>query len=314
MDVLKKLDELINKSKSILILTHESPDGDAIGSSLSLYEGLKSIGKDVYVILDEYPKCFNFLPNIDKVNITNNKYDLIIIVDSASINRVYDPYSNIDDNTITFSIDHHKSNTMFANYNYVDYSIPACSQILVSIFKYLNIEITKKIGEALITGIITDTGGFRYNTVNKDTFLFASNILELGVNISDIYIKVFQTITLEKYELQKIAYNRMELLYNNKVAFTYILESDEKKVNTSIGDHEGIVNIGNSIEGVEVSIFMHESNKGFRISFRSNGYVDVSDIATTFNGGGHERAAGALINEPFSIVKDKLLKEVEKYL
>ncbi len=314
-EVLSKLKELVDISSSILILAHESPDGDAIGSSLAMYTALKSINKNVDIILDEYSKVFNFLFNIDKVNIVNNeKYDLVIVLDCASLPRTYDPYNFIETATNTFSIDHHKSNTLFCKYNYVDGNNPAASQMLVKIFKYLNIELTKEICEALITGIITDTGGFRYQVVNSDTFDFASYILKMGVNISDIYIKVFQTITVPQFKLQQIALNRLELLYDNKVAFTYILLNDELECNAKKGDHEGIVNVGQSIEGVEVSVFLHESEKGFKVSLRSNKYVDVSKIGSIFDGGGHVRAAGCLIDKTLVETKELILKEVIKLL
>jgi len=212
---------------------------------------------------------------------------------------------------ISISIDHHGTNTMFANINYVDPVAPACAQILASLFNYWGFEITKEIGECLITGIITDTGGFKYSNVTVETFEFAAELLSKGVNISKIYEKTMQIMPLSKFELSKIAMNRIELLEDGKIAFTYINIEDEKNVNAEVGDHEGIVEFGRSIEGVQVSIFMRETDKGYKVSLRSNEAVNASDVCLIFGGGGHPRAAGCTMTCSLESAKDKLINEIK---
>ena len=114
--------------------------------------------------------------------------------------------------------------------------------------------------------------------------------------------------------MKKIANNRLEFFENGKIAFTYITEEDKKKVNAKIGDHEGIVDIGRSIDGVEVSIFLHEKDGIYKVSLRSNSYVNVSDIGIIFNGGGHINAAGFSSNLPLLELKIKLIEEITKRL
>lgn len=307
--------EEINKANSIVILTHENPDGDAMGSSLAMYQALKNYGKDVDIVIPEHSRTFNFLPAVDEIKVEGKEeYDLAIAVDCATI-KMLNGFSNYFENAkFRISIDHHSTNSMFGDLNYVNPEAPACAQILIVILNYFKMEITKEIGTCILAGIITDTGGFKYSGVNAETFEFVSWILETGVNVSTVYRKVLQTKTRSSFELARIAANRLEFFYDNKVVFTYITSEDEEKVNAEIGDHEGIVEVGRDIEGVEVSIFVRETAKGCKISTRSNDYVDVSDMCLLFGGGGHQRAAGCLMQGNIEDVKEKLLTRVKQYL
>lgn len=308
--------EEINKAESIAILTHENPDGDAIGSSLALYNGLKQIGKAADIIIPEYPKVFNFLHNSKEVKKEgqNKRYDLAIALDCGDIKRLNGFAKYFDDANTRISIDHHSANTMFADYNFVNPTAPACAQILVIVLQSLGVQIDKEIGTCLLTGIITDTGGFKYSGVTSETFEFAAELLNKGVNVSNIYKKVLQTLSKPSFELRRIAMNRLEFLENGKIAFTYITKEDEKKAGAENNEHDGIVEMGRDIEGVEISIFLREKEDGYKISLRSNEYANVSDICLMFSGGGHIRAAGGSINLPFEQAKEKIIEECKKHL
>lgn len=308
--------EEINNAKSIVILTHENPDGDAIGSSLAMYSALKQIGKNVDVIIPEYPKTFEFLPNSKEIlkEGKNYNYDLAIALDCGDIKRLDGFSKYFEDANVKISIDHHGSNTMFADYNFVDPASPACSQILVIVLGALGVVIDKDIGTCLLTGIITDTGGFKYKGVTSETFEFVAELLNKGVNVSDVYKKVLQTVSRTRFSLMQIAINRLEFLEDGKLTFTYITKEDEQKVGAGNNDYDGIVEMGRDIEGVEVSIFLRETDNGYKISLRSNDYVNVSDICLMFSGGGHVRAAGGNINLPFEQAKAKIVEECKKHL
>lgn len=291
---LDDITKAINEAETIAILTHESPDGDAMGSSLAMYNALKDMGKKPDIIIPEYPRTFSFLPGADEIlkEGKQKQYDLVISLDCADLKRLNGFANYFEDAKTTISIDHHRMNPMFADYNYVDPASPACCQILVVILEYLKVEITKDIGTCLLTGIITDTGGFKYPGVTAETFEFAAWLLTSGVNVSNIYKKVLQIKTRANYELSKLAMNRMEFLEDDRITFTYITLEDEKRFQAEEGSHEGIVEIGRDIEGVEVSIFLHEAEDGFKVSLRSNEYINVSEVCFMFGGGGHMRAAG----------------------
>lgn len=308
--------EEINKANTIAILTHESPDGDAMGSSLAMYNALKSIGKSVDVIIPEYSRTYEFLPGAAEIKKEGikDKYDLVIALDCGDIKRLNGFAKFFEDAKTTISIDHHSMNPMFADYNYVDPTSPACCQILVVILDYLNISINKDIGTCLLTGIITDTGGFKYPGVTAETFEFAAWLLKSGVNVSNVYKKALQIKPRANFELSKLAMDRMEFLEDGKITFTYITKEDEKKVKAEEGAHEGIVEIGRDIEGVEVAIFLHEGDHGFKVSLRSNEYVNVADVSLMFGGGGHARAAGCKIQGSVEQIKLKIVNEIKKVL
>ena len=309
--------EEIKKANSIVVLTHESPDGDAIGSSLGMHMALKSLGKSNDVIMTEFPRTFEFLPGAKDVKQESDikNYDLAITVDCADLKRVM-ANEYFENAKKTVVIDHHGSNTMYGDINFVNPVSPACCEILAGMFEYFDINIDTEIGSCILTGIITDTGGFKYSSVTPETFEFTAELLRKGINVSEIYERVLETRTRANFELLKRSMDRLELLENGKVAFTYITKKDEEEVNTEPGDHEGIVEAGRSIEGVEVSVFIRqrENENTYKISMRSTGNINVSDICYLFGGGGHPKAAGALIQGTIEQVKEQVLKEIRKVL
>lgn len=313
---LDNIKEEILKAESIVLLTHESPDGDAVGSTLAMYNALIQLGKNVDVIIPEYSKTFEFLPNSDKI-LKQGKidgYDLAIALDCADIKRLNGFANYFEDAHVTINIDHHGSNKMFADYNFVNPDAPACCQILILVLEFIGAKINKEIGTCLLTGIITDTGGFKYPGTSTETFEFTSWLLGIGVNVSDIYRKVLEIKTKANFYLTKRAIDRLEFLEDGKIAFTYITKQDEQEVEANPGDHEGLVEIGRAVEGVEVSIFLREADGFFKVSLRSSNYVNVSDICMMFNGGGHIRAAGCSIYTSLEDAKERIISETKKYL
>ena len=309
-----KIKNLINESKSILLLTHVDPDGDAVGSVLAFYHYLSSINKNVDMVILAIPKVFNFLPSIDKVvDTTNKEYDLGIVVDCATKDRIGQNEDVFSKCKNTIVIDHHISNTNYGNLNYVQGDVSSCCQVIYYLFKEWNVDINREIGESIITGVLTDTNGFGINSVDSNTFKLASEIKDFGIDIYNIYNKVLCVKTMSQYNLMKIGMDRLEFLENGKIAFTYILESDFDKVGAVLGEHEGIVDIGRNIDGVEVSIFIRE-NDGWTISLRSTGSVDVSKIALAIGGGGHLMASGAKLQGTFDEVKSKIIDETKKVM
>lgn len=313
------LDEIlieIKNAETIVISAHESPDGDAIGSCMAMKLILEKLGKNPDVIIPEYSRLFNFLPEIDEVKKESDVecYDLAISLDCANLARLVGK-EHFEKAKKTIVIDHHGSNNMYGDLNYVNPASPACCEILAGMLEYYNMDISKDIGTCIMTGIITDTGGFRHPTITAETFDFTAELIRKGVNVSDIYKKALRTQTKANFLLSKRAIERMEILEDGKVTFTYIDLKDEEEVNAEPGDHEGLVELGRNIEDVEVSIFVREKEENtYRISLRSGNYVNVSDVCLVFGGGGHQRAAGATIQGTLEEVKEKVLKEIRKAL
>lgn len=313
-DILKE----VEKAETIVVLAHENPDGDAIGSSVGLCIALQNMGKKAEVLMKEFPANFSFLPGIENVKkeASYEKYDMAIVVDCPDIKRVnsiYIPY--FESAKVTAEFDHHSKNSMFGDYNIVNHVSPACAQILVSSFEYLNIEITKDIATCFLTGIITDTGGFKNSGITTETFEFAGWALAKGVNVSKIYRESMLITTKTKFEMQKLAMDRMEFSEDGKVAFTYITREDDERIGMEPGDHDGIVELGRNIIGVEVSVFLYQREDGsFKASLRSNDYVDVADVCMMFGGGGHIKAAGCTLEMSLEEAKKAILTEVKKHI
>lgn len=315
------LDEIlveIKKASSVVILAHEGPDGDAIGSSLALYHIINNLGgKRVDVLMKDYPANFSFLPGIQNIKKETEieKYDLAVCLDCPDLYRVDDSYQKYFENAeVKVEFDHHTKNAMFGDYNIVNHVSPSTAQVLITAFEYWGLEITKDVLTCIMTGVITDTGGFKNSNITPETFELAGIALSKGINISKIYNTTMMIISKNKFELQKLTNERLEFFANGKVAFTYITMEDRERLALKEGDHDGIVEIGRCIEGVEVSIFLYEKENGFKASLRSNDYVNVAEVCSTFGGGGHIKAAGATMTRDFEESKKMIVDEVVKVI
>ena len=305
----KVINEIINND-NFVVLAHVNPDGDAIGSSIALYLYLKGIGKNVDVVIPNMPKKYCYLEGYNDILSSSDKvYDVGIILDTATYERInFDKLDNIKRLVV---VDHHVSNTLYGDVNYIEGDAPSCGNILYKILEGMSANIDKGIGEALYSAIVSDTGGFRNNTVNSETFLIASKLSNI-VDVSYIYRKVIGTITDSQFELRKKAINNLEFYFDKKVAYTYITKDELECTLATKDECSGLVNIARDIDGVEISIFARIIDNEVKISLRSN-YVDVNLIANKFGGGGHKCAAGiTLLDVDSNDIKDKLLKEVEK--
>lgn len=316
MSVLENIKEKIEVSNSIVILTHEHPDGDAVGSSLALMHGLKRIGKNVDVVIPEVNQMYSILPGFEEIKDScadGHNYDLCIALDSSDLERLHVLKDVFRSAKHTIVIDHHITNQNFGDVNYVNAVASSTCQNLLVILAYMDIAISKDIAACVYAGMLTDTGGFRYN-VQTETFEFAAMLLETGIDITKIYRNLFDVTTISRTKLLGKAIDKLELLADGKIAFTYILAEDEAEAGSSNGDHENIVNYGRNIDGVEVSIFVREVENKFKVSMRSNEYLDVSLIATKYGGGGHMKAAGLTTDMSIELIKKTLVGEIEKVL
>ncbi len=317
MSVLENIKENIDNSKSILILTHVNPDGDAIGSTLGFYNAMKKIEKKVVAYIPVPDKAFSFLPGYSELLTGPTKpnasdFDLVVALDVSDLTRFEDTLDlfNAIDNSIC--IDHHITNQNYADINYINAVASSTCENLMVILASMGIAINKEIGECLYTGILTDTGGFRYSC-KAETMEMVATIMETGVNTAKIYRTVFDVTTLNRTKLVGRCIDRMELLEDGKVAFTYMTLKDLEDLSLEEADSEGIVNLGRNIDTTEVSIFAKERPDGsYKLSLRSNDFIDISIVASKFGGGGHVRAAGFESAMPIEQIKQIIIDEVRK--
>ncbi len=307
-DSFLKFRNLLKSSKNIAIITHWSPDGDAMGSSLALYLFLKKLKKNVSVIVpNEYPdflkwlpgdkKVINFSKNGKKAVSTLDKSDLIFTLDFNSYKRI-EKLGEILAKTKApkVLIDHHQQADDYASYYF--YDVKACStcELIYDFIVGLNGKklIDKQIASCLYTGLMTDTGSFRYPSVTANTHLVISELLKTGIIPANIHSAIYDTYSEERMKLLGYSLSeKMTILKNLPVAYIALSANELKKFNFKKGDTEGLVNYPFSIKGIKVCVLFNESEEGVKISFRSKGKIDVNKFARSyFNGGGHINAAG----------------------
>ena len=310
--------EEIKKAQTIVVLAHESPDGDAIASSLSVMHVLEQLGKKVDVVIPEYPIDFNFLPGAEKILAKGKEepYELAISVDCTDLRRLAGGKEYFEPAKKTIQIDHHSVNSMFADLNYVDPVAPACCQVLIAMFEYYEIEITKELATCILTGIVTDTGGFQWGGVTPETFEFAAELVRKGAKLKEICRIALRKKSKAHCELEKLIYNRLEFLEDGKIAIAYLTLDDYKTLNAKIGDDEGLVEMLRDIEDVEVAVLLKEKEgtNGFKGSIRSHETVNVSDICMLLGGGGHRGAAGCFVSGTLEQAKAKVINAVKQGL
>ncbi|MGL6066631.1 MAG: DHH family phosphoesterase [Cetobacterium sp.] len=295
---MEKIKEKIEKSKNIIIAGHVNPDGDTIGAGLSLLLGLekKYPGKKiVFVLQDDVPKNISFLKGAEKIkkvdNIENSNYDLAILVDSATIDRVGSVVNLIED-TYKINIDHHISNSRYGDINKVK-DISSTSEMMYTILKELDIEITLEMAEAIYLGLVNDTGNFAHSNVTDKTFLVASDLIKIGVSNNKIVNDFFKTKSLERMKVLGTALSEMVFVEEKKLMYFNLSAKKLKSLNAVKDDTEGVVEELINYSGTEVSLFLREDENGkIKGSLRSKCNADVNKIAAIFGGGGHIKAAG----------------------
>lgn len=301
----------IKKSNNIVLLCHNNPDGDAVGSTLAMYHILRKLDKEVDVVIDNVPTKFNFIDGFENIKSSSNKnYDVAIILDTATRERINNPNNIIDNIPRKLVIDHHASNTFYGDVNFVD-NKPACCEVIYNLAIALDIEIDEKTATALCSGLLTDTGGLSHPDVKSSTYEVAAALSKI-VDIPSIHKKVLGTITKGQFELNKIGTKDLEFYKNNKITFTYITEEDLINLNLEKNEADILANLGRNIEGVEVAIFMRKYKDENRVSLRSNGNIDVNEISKIFGCGGHKNAAGISSTMESDELKEKLIYEVGK--
>lgn len=304
----------IKSSHNILICCHISPDGDAVGSAISLGNALSEMDKNVDIVIPDFPQEFNYLKIDNLIDKSTKTYELGIIVDTSSKDRVNLLNNELDRCNYLIVIDHHATNTMFGHTNYVDSASAACCEIIYDLLNKMNYNIDIDIATSLITGIITDTNGYLNSNTTPRTLTISAALIEKGVNLHQIYYHLLKEISVVGFKLRKIVYDRLELFYDNKIAFSYLTKKDIADNHATSGDYEGMVEIGRAIKDVCISIFIRETDDGYKVSIRTIEGISSASIASHFGGGGHICASGCLIKDSLEEVKKQLLDVARGYL
>lgn len=299
-------------AENILIFPHIMADGDTLGSSVALYLALKEIGKKPCIIMDEeIPSNLSFfIPKhyVHQYVEDDFKPDLIVAVDCSDFERVGIRKEYMINTLNTLNIDHHKTNTLFASCNFVDYEAAATGEVIYSIIKSLKISISKEIATALYVAISTDTGSFKYDNTTPRTHLIASELLSCGVNLNQATTELYQRQPVYKMKLMAEALNTLEFHYGGKLGIISVTNKAMQKVGANSTDADGLIEIVRDLDGVEVGILLKEINEEeVKIGLRAKYDVDVSEIAKHFGGGGHRKASGCTIFDRIQNAKESII-------
>ncbi|MDR9398070.1 MAG: bifunctional oligoribonuclease/PAP phosphatase NrnA [Salibacter sp.] len=325
------LHDILNKPQKIAITMHKSPDGDAVGSALGLFHYLKLIGQqDVTIVApDPYPNFLNWLPGSDEIMVYTEqeeeaksalkRAEYIFSLDYNNLNRTGDLTDILVDSDACFiMVDHHQEPDEFAEFVLSKTSASSTAELIYELIKNLEFDqkLTLNSAQALYTGILTDTGGFRFNSTSAITHRIAAEFIELGLKPHVVYDRVFDQNKLSKLRLMGYVLNDKLKVVEENAAYFALSQDELRAYDYQKGDTEGLVNYGLSIKGVVFSTFMRESSEGFiKISFRSKGDFDVNKFAREhFEGGGHINAAGGKSDLSLQETIDKLealIKEVK---
>ncbi len=313
-----EISKVFHESQHILITAHFSPDGDNVGSCLALYNYFRSIGKTVSLFNeDPLPSYLKFLPGSEnwqvfsETNQPDKSVDVVVVLDSSDLSRIGKIQEICKDKKL-IEIDHHVSNSSFAEWNLLDFESTATAEILYNFFITLDIPITLEMALPLFTGIASDTGFFRFSSVHSGVFHIAAHLMDIGVNPALVDQKLNQSRDPEYLKLLSRALASLEWYADNKIAVATLNLNDFQDVTNK--DTEGIVNMIGIIESVEVCVFIREKDSGvISASLRSKNYVDVNQVLKPLNGGGHVRAAGCRTKElDIDSFKNAIVNEILK--
>ena len=319
---LKDISKEIIESKKIGLTFHVSPDGDALGSTLALLNGLRELGKDSYIISREViPDNLSFLPLGEEIDGNTDSplegTDTVIVLDCGNYERVCANLDNYDGKLI--NIDHHITNENYGTSNYVETTSAATAELVYLLLNELGFDFKEKdeanerIGRCIYTSLVTDTGGFRHSNVTERTHLIASRLIAIGVNNNKIHNNLFDNKPYEKIKLIGESLNNLQLLCDGKLSAIKLSKKLLESYNLENVDTSDIISMALGIKGVKVAVVLKEADDGVKGSLRSRDDVDVRKIAEVLGGGGHIKAAGFKIkNTSLEEAFNKVINEIEK--
>ena len=324
---MQELKNLLSAKQNVVITTHVNPDGDAIGSSLALLNFLIKMGHDVSVIVpNDYPDFLKWMKNDELIiNYSNSKNEsqekiknasLIFCLDFNNLNRINELGDYISESKAKkVLIDHHLDPSDFYDFKIHDVKASATAELVYNFLIELDSNaVDKDISEALYTGILTDTGSFKFSMSPK-VHKIVSDLMIRGVDIGFINNKIYDSNSLDKLKLIGYALSeKLEVISNGNAAYIVLSRKDLKDHNFKKGDTEGLVNYALSISNVNMAVLIIETKERIKFSFRSIGQFSVNEFAKKyFNGGGHKNAAGGSLEDKLSVALEKFLKDISKY-
>ncbi|MBN2545771.1 MAG: bifunctional oligoribonuclease/PAP phosphatase NrnA [Spirochaetes bacterium] len=320
---INNLKEFISKHEKFVLSTHESPDGDAIGSAVAFNEFLHNLGKTSFILnSDPTPDNFKFIDIDNEVIIYSDKYILPddidkyahIVLDTNDYNNIGLVYFKLKDLVIDrFIIDHHESGGLLSDSNFIKIETSSVSEIVFQIYTYYKMKISFKSAQAIFAGMVFDTGSFRYPKTSPDTLKAAAECINCGVVPFFVYEQIWEQNSLAGFKLRSKILSTTETFLDGKMIAMKLTPKMIEETNASFAEGETMINMPLTVKGVVLSVLVKQNIEGpVKVSMRSKGEIDVADIAMKNGGGGHKNAAGYKSNksfdETYKYVVDILLK------
>ena len=310
--------ELILKAEKVWIIAHEDEDADSVGSCFAMRLALLRLGKDA--------KCCFSAPLENHIAFMGDEYEvfcenaeypsnLCICLDCGDIKRLGKRIKILESAKNTLSIDHHETNTRFADVNFVDAKASATAEILYGLFLEMGIEIDGDIAKNLYAAMSADTGSFKYSNVTDKTMHIAAELISKGINHAEIARLLHDTDTIDVIKCKAEIMQNIEEYFGGKLTLVTATDALFEKYGITERDSGDIVNIARTVSGCEIAVSCRETDGKIKISFRSNGEISVSQIAQKFGGGGHVKAAGAKVTgKTIEQVKAEIIEAVSGVL
>ena len=302
-----------------MLASHSGPDGDAVSSLLALGLAIGKLGRKTTIYnASPIPAVYRFLPSVERIvrHIKKaNTYDLALVLDCGNLPRVGEAHSTVSQIPVVINIDHHISNTGFGDIQLVDPLACSTAEIVYRLIKAMDVPIDNAMATSLYTGILTDTGSFRFSSTNQAAFAISQEMAELGVEPHDVAQHVYGTYSLGRIKLLNLALDSIEISDNGKLSIMIVTGAMFAETRTQPEDADGMINYARRIEDVKVAALIHEQKNGttnsngrcrYHVSLRSDGSVDVAAIAGSFGGGGHASAAGFQVETTLTKLKSDI--------
>jgi bifunctional oligoribonuclease and PAP phosphatase NrnA len=318
--MLEKIASILKSEDDFLVVTHINPDGDAIGSLLGMHLALTEMGKHSKALCaDKFPAIYNFLPGHEQV-VTDLKGiahqpQFILAVDAAEENRISGDLSDIRNRAKLINIDHHETNPGFGDINCVQPAATSTAEIVHEIIKGAGYKLSTDVAKCLYTGLVTDTGGFRFAGVNSRTLRLGAEMLAAGFESYDVIRPLYEEYPIRRIYLERLLLERIEFFLDGKLIISTLYSEDFQKFGADMSETESLVNRLRESKGVLAGIlFTTMPDNVVRVSFRSKDSLNVSAIAKSLGGGGHSHAAGLKSTLPLQELKERIVQAVSQAL
>lgn len=315
---IKQIAERLQEADKILVYPHILMDGDTLGASVALCSALRKAGKEAFVLIeDDIPAYLNLLDQgyctFDE-DIMDSP-DISVAVDCSDTSRLANRMKKFFQGGLTINVDHHSTNTHYADLNVVDPHASATGILVYDLIEALGTVMDTEIAEALYIAIATDTGNFQYTNTTKETHLVVAELFDSGIDLEKISVELYQKIRFEKLRITNEIINTIEMLCDGKGNIAYVTQEMLEKTGATLDETEGITETLRNINGVEISCFLKEiSTNEIKVSMRAKTYGNVAAIAQEFGGGGHIKAAGCTIKGTMEEAKKLLADAITNHL